>query len=209
MLNIPLLEGTFFRLEPLRADHRDGLLNAATTGPRDTFRYTLVPDYEASIETYIQTALSWQSAGTAMPFAIFDKRAGQIVGSTRFFDLQYWDWKQGNPNQRGADLPDALEVGYTWLTPTAQRTAINTEMKLLMLTHAFEVWAVYRVRLATDARNTRSRNAIERLGAHLDGVLRAAREGTDGEIRDSAYYSILDSEWPGVKRALEARLRRD
>jgi RimJ/RimL family protein N-acetyltransferase len=129
-----------------------------------------------------------------------------VVGTTRFCYIEFWDWEPGSPHQRGAHLPDALEIGYTWLSPAAQRTGINTEAKLLMLTHAFETWRVHRVRLTTDARNERSRKAIERLGAGFDGVLRAARTAFDGGIRDSAHYSILDSEWPEIKRALAKRL---
>jgi RimJ/RimL family protein N-acetyltransferase len=118
-------------------------------------------------------------------------------------------WDRDNPHQRGENLPDAVEIGYTWLAPWAQRTGINTQAKLLMLTHAFETWRVHRVRLTTDARNTRSRAAIERLGARLDGILRAHHAAYDGAIRDSAFYSILDTEWPSAKAALIGRLRLD
>lgn len=100
-----------------------------------------------------------------------------------------------------------MEIGWTWLSAEAQRTGINTEAKLLMLTHAFEVWRVHRVRLMTDARNTRSREAILRLGARCDGVLRAHAVGADGTVRDSAAYSIVEREWPGLKTKLQSRLR--
>jgi RimJ/RimL family protein N-acetyltransferase len=99
-----------------------------------------------------------------------------------------------------------VEIGWTWLAADAQRTALNSEAKYLMLAHAFERWRVHRVSLQTDARNARSRAAIERIGARLDGVLRAQRPAADGTVRDSAYYTILDSEWPAVRARLEARL---
>lgn len=204
---LPLtLEGRFVRLEPLSLDHVPALA-AAAAGPRDTFVYTLVPDGEAEARRFVEEALAQQAAGTSIPFATVNRASGRVVGSTRFCYIEHWDWEPGSPYQRGEDLPDVLEIGYTWLAPDAQRTGINTEQKLLMLTHAFETWRVHRVRLVTDARNERSRRAIERLGAHFDGVLRAARAAFDGGIRDSASYSILDSEWPGVKTALERRLR--
>jgi len=206
MLPPVLLEGRLVRLEPLTLDHVAGLVEASS-GARDSFVYTLVPNGESEAREYVEFALAAQAAGTAVPFATIDQRTGRIVGSTRFFDIEYWDWPEGSPHQRGAGLPDALEIGFTFLAPEAQRTGINTEAKLLMLTHAFEVWRVHRVRLVTDMRNERSRRAIERLGFHFDGVLRAARTAFDGGIRDSAYYSMLDSEWPETKERLTERLQ--
>jgi len=120
--------------------------------------------------------------------------------------VEFWAWPAGNPLQRGEERPDVVEIGATWLAPAAQRTEINTEAKLLMLAHAFEVWRVHRVSLMTDSRNARSRIAILRLGARFDGVLRAARVAVDGVIRDTAAYSILENEWPAVKTGLQARL---
>jgi RimJ/RimL family protein N-acetyltransferase len=206
MLQPVTLEGRFVRLEPLSLDHVSGLV-AASSGDRDSFVYTLVPNGETEARNFVESALASQVAGAAIPLATIDRRTGRVVGTTRFFDIQFWDWPSGSPHQRGAELPDALEIGYTWLAPDAQRTAINTEAKLLMLSHAFEVWRVHRVRLVTDARNERSRRAIERLGARFDGVLRAARTAFDGGIRDSACYSMLDSEWPAARAELQARLR--
>jgi RimJ/RimL family protein N-acetyltransferase len=200
-----LLEGRFVRLEPLTLDHVAGLVEA-TSGARDSFVYTLVPNGESEARKYVEFALAAQAEGTAVPFATIDQRTGRVVGSTRFFEIEFWDWPEGSPHQRGADLPAALEIGFTFLAPEAQRTGINTEAKLLMLAHAFELWRVHRVRLVTDVRNERSRRAIERLGFRFDGVLRAARTAFDGGIRDSAYYSMLDSEWPAAKVALAARL---
>ena len=200
------LEGRYVRLEPLTVAHVPALAAAATRS-RETFDLTYVPTDEATTRRYVETALGEQAARRAMPFATVDRARNQVVGSTRFGNVEFWAWPPGNPRQRGEHLPDVVEIGWTWLTSEVQRSGINTEAKLLMLGHAFEVWRVHRVSLMTDARNTRSRDAILRLGAHFDGVLRAARVAADGEIRDTAAYSILDSEWPEVKAALVPRLR--
>jgi RimJ/RimL family protein N-acetyltransferase len=127
---------------------------------------------------------------------------GEVVGATRFLDLQYWPVGDG----RQGDVPVVAEIGGTWLAPKVHRSAVNTEAKLLMLTHAFETWRVRRVSLKTDARNARSRAAIERLGARFDGVLRAHMPAADAGLRDSAFYSILDSEWPQIHARLTSRL---
>ena len=193
-----IFEGHLVRLEPLGLIHVGGLVEAAS-GERDSFRFTGVPAGDAPTRQWVADALDLREAGAVVPFAIIERRTARVAGATRFFDLQYWRWAPGSPHQRGLELPDAVEIGHTWLAPWAQRTGINTEAKLLMLTHAFETWRVHRVRLTTDARNARSRAAIERLGMRLDGILRAASAGYDGVIRDSAYYSMLDSEWPAVK----------
>jgi RimJ/RimL family protein N-acetyltransferase len=206
MLASPVLEGLVVRLEPLALEHVAGLTEAAA-GPRDTYRFTGVPLGEAATHEWVEQALALRETGAAVPFATIERHSGQVAGATRFFDLQFWAWAPDNPHQRGPDLPDAVEIGHTWLAAWAQRTGINTEAKLLMLTHAFELWRVHRVRLSTDARNARSRAAIERLGMRLDGILRAASAGYDGTIRDSAYYSMLDSEWPAAKATLMKRLR--
>jgi len=200
-----ILEGQHVRLEPLSLDHVPALL-AVVRGPRETYALTTVPDGEATLRAYIDKALADEAARRALPFATVDRRLGRVVGSTRFLNIEFWPWPADNAHQRGLDLPDAVEIGATWLAHDAQRTAINTEAKLLMLRHAFETWRVHRVSLMTDGRNTRSRQAILRLGARFDGVLRAAREGADGAIRDSAVYSILEAEWPAVRERLERRL---
>lgn len=205
MVEALTLEGHHVRLEPLGFDHVPGLV-AAAAGPRDTFVFTLVPSDHDSAKHYVEAALAEQAASRAVPFATIERESGNVIGSTRFFDIQFWNWPEGSPHQRRSGLPDVVEIGYTWLAPGAQRSGINTEAKLLMLTQAFETWRVHRVRLSTDARNQRSRTAIERLGARLDGVLRATQVGYDGALRDSAYYSILDSEWPSVKVNLQKRL---
>ena len=206
MLDPVTLQGRHVRLEPLSLDHVPGLVQAAS-GSRETFTLTTVPADTAAMRLYIETALAGENSGTLLPFATIDHGAERVAGSTRFLNVQFWDWPAGNPRQRGKQLPDVVEIGATWLGPDTQRTGINTEAKLLMLTHAFESWLVHRVRFQTDARNERSRNAIERLGAHLDGVIRGDRVATDGAIRDSAVFSILDSEWPAVKEQLSALLR--
>jgi RimJ/RimL family protein N-acetyltransferase len=200
-----VLEGRHVRLEPLTLGHARALLTAAR-GPRETYGFTIVPDDEAAMCRYIETALGDQEAGRALPFATIAKATGRVVGSTRFGNIEFWAWPPGNALQRGEDVPDVAEIGWTWLAADAQRTPINTEAKLIMLTHAFEEWRVHRVSLMTDARNERSRRAILRLGAHFDGVIRAQRPGTDGTIRDTAAFSILESEWPTVKRQLQSRL---
>jgi RimJ/RimL family protein N-acetyltransferase len=156
---------------------------------------------------YVEEALRMHADGRALPFATVDRKAERVVGSTRFGNVEFWPWPRGNPHQRGEHVPDVAEIGWTWLAADAQRSGVNTEAKLLMLTHAFETWRVHRVSLMTDARNMRSRDAILRLGAKLDGVLRAQRMAVDGEIRDTAAFSILEAEWPAVKAGLEARLR--
>jgi RimJ/RimL family protein N-acetyltransferase len=124
----------------------------------------------------------------------------------RFMNIETWTW----PGERARQVPavpfEAAEIGSTWLAASAQRTAVNTEAKLLMLTHAFDVWRLRRVNLKTDARNARSRTAIERLGARLDGVLRAHMPAFGGGVRDTALYTILASEWPSVRAALVAKM---
>jgi RimJ/RimL family protein N-acetyltransferase len=208
---MPVLEpvtliGTYVRLEPLARAHVPALVSAAGCGPRDSYAFTRVPVTEADATAYVDEALALHGAGHALPFATIDGPSGRVVGSTRFLNVEFWTWPAGSPFQRGEHLPDVVEIGATWLAPAAQRTAINTEAKLLMLTHAFEVWRVHRVSLVTDSRNERSRNAILRLGAQFDGVLRAARVAFDGVIRHTAAYSILEPEWPAVKAGLRAKL---
>ena len=200
-----VLEGRWVRLEPLTVEHAAALLRAAS-GPRETYGLTLVPDTLAEAAAYIETALREEAARRSLPFATVDRATGRVVGSTRFLNIEYWTWPADNAHQRGAERPDVVEIGATWLAAAAQRTPINTEAKLLMLTHAFDRWRVHRVSLMTDARNERSRTAILRLGARFDGVLRAARPASDGAIRDTAAFSILEAEWPAVRAKLEARL---
>lgn len=189
-------------LEPLSIGDEDELLQVASGG-RETYVLTRVPRTSAEVREYVEGALSEQARGLSVPFTTRDARTRRVVGSTRFLNIERWAWPAGSPQQRSADQPDAVEIGATWLSPEAQRTAINTHAKLLMLTFAFERWRVRRVTLKTDARNARSRAAIERLGARFDGVLRAHMPAFDGAVRDTAFYSIVEAEWPEVG----ARLR--
>lgn len=206
MLDSVTLEGRHVRLESLSLDHIPGLVQAASQS-RDTYGFTYVPADAGAMGIYVETALAGRDAGTMLPFATIDRATERVAGSTRFHHAEFWDWSPGNPHQRGKHLPDAVYIGTTWLAADAQRTGINTEAKLLMLTHAFESWLVHRVRIQADSRNERSCRAIMRLGMHLDGVIRADRVALDGAIRDSSTFSILDSEWPEAKTQLTARLR--
>lgn len=205
------LEGIHVRLEPLNLGHVSALVRAATQA-RDTYGFTLVPDDDAAMARYVDAALADQDTGWALPFAVYDRRSRAIVGSTRFLDLDYWSWPPAWPPGRAASAapPDAVptvaEIGSTWLAPSAQRTGCNAEAKLLMLGHAFDTWGVLRVTLKTDARNARSRRAIERIGGRFEGVRRAHARAVDGSVRDTAYYSIVAAEWPEVSKALRARV---
>jgi RimJ/RimL family protein N-acetyltransferase len=206
------LEGTHVRLEPLSISHVDGLV-AAATGDRSTFGYTTVPVDQVSFTRYIERALEHAGAGDQVPFATISLALGRVVGSTRFYDIEAWDWPLAAPGvdpapfDKGVDRTfDRVGIGHTWLDPAVQRSAVNTEAKFLMLDHAFSTWGVRAVRFQTDARNARSRAAIARLGCTLDGVLRADRAGTDGTVRDSAVFSMVAEEWPAARLRLIDRL---
>ena len=202
-----VLEGRYVRLEPLTRAHVKPLFAAATSGSRESFGYTSVAATEEAMTRWVEEALTAHAGARALPFAVVMRAIDRVVGSTRFGNIEFWTWPPGSPNQRGEDVPDVVEIGWTWYAPDAQRTGVNTEAKLLMLTHAFETWRVHCVRLKTDARNERSRQAILRVGARLDGILRGHTVAADGTVRDSAFYSILDVEWPEVKEGLRRRLR--
>jgi RimJ/RimL family protein N-acetyltransferase len=197
------LAGRFATLEPLAIEHADALLRAANESRR-TYGFTIVPETMAEMETWIAFALSEQTAGLALPFVVRDGR-GDVVGSTRFLSIEHWTFPGAPPEPVPAG-PDVVEIGFTWYAERAQRTPLNTQAKLLLCTHAFETWRVRRVMWKTDARNARSRAAIERLGARLDGILRAHRPASDGGVRDSAFYSMLAAEWPAARARLAARL---
>jgi RimJ/RimL family protein N-acetyltransferase len=191
------LRGEHVMLGPMRlADV--GELVAAASEDRSAYAFTLVPHDELSMRGYVQEALGDERAGDALPFTIRLRDSKRVVGTTRFLDLEYWD----------NEIPSVVEIGSTWLAASVQGTAVNPEAKLLMLRHAFDEWHVHRVTFKTDARNARSRRAIERLGAQLEGIRRAHRIATDGTIRDSAYFSIVGDEWPAVRRGLLERLGR-
>jgi N-acetyltransferase len=199
-----VLEGAHVRLEPLERAHIPGLLSAAGR-ELELYQWTSVPQTLTDMAQYVASALAARAAGTAFPFATLRLADGAVVGSSRFFDIERWARPEGLAAARRRG-PDGCEIGYTWLAPHAIRTAINTEAKLLMLTHAFEAWGVQRVCFHTDARNERSRNALARIGARFEGVLRAHRLAADLTPRDSARFSIIAAEWPVVKEQLRARL---
>ena len=206
MENLDLtLSGTHIRLEPLSQRHRDGLSAAAAVEP-SLYAWSLIPQGIIATERYIDTALRAQAEGSAVPFAIVRQDDGAVLGSTRFCYIERWLWPPGHP-RHAREHPDACEIGYTWLTREAIRTAANTEAKLLMLTHAFEVWQALRVCLHTDSRNLRSRTAIERIGGRYEGTLRAHRMAADFTARDSVRYSIVATEWPEVHEKLRKVLR--
>jgi RimJ/RimL family protein N-acetyltransferase len=200
------LRGHHVRLDPLELCHADGLAAASAVEP-SLYRWSPVPQGKLEATKYIETALTWREAGTALAFATTRLSDGVIIGSTRYFDIERWAWPQGHP-LHGRSSPDVCEIGYTWLTRDAIRTPANTEAKLLMLMHAFETWKVHRVCLHTDVRNQRSRDAIERMGGRFEGILRAHRMAADFIPRDSARYSIIASEWPAAKQRLMAKLQR-
>lgn len=187
-----ILEGQCVRLEPLSRAHAAALVAAASDGELWRTTVTIIPD-AAGAPAYIDAALAGQSAGKELPFVIIDKQTNEVVGTTRFYDIS-------GPDRKAA-------IGYTWLSGSAQRTAINTEAKLLLLTHAFETWHCVRIELITDVLNEQSRAAILRLGARQEGVLRQHLILPNGRIRDSVVFSIIDAEWPEVKTGLITRLR--
>ena len=201
---LPLLEGQHVRLEPLQRWHARGLAEASSVDP-SLYRWSPIPQGEAEALAYIETALAQRDAGVTAPFAVLRIRDDAVIGSTRLWDLGWWPWPEGHP-RHGHEGPDVCEIGYTWLTSSAIGTAANTEMKLLLLTHAFEVWETQSVCFHTDARNERSRAALDRIGAQFEGVLRAHRLATDDRPRNSARYSITAREWPGVKHHLQMLL---
>jgi len=194
------LQGRHIRLEPLEHRHVAGLV-AAAAADRALYQWSPVPQNKIEATAYVETALAWRDAGTAVPYAIVRLEDSSVIGSTRFFQMEQWAWPPGHA-LHGRSTADVCEIEYTWLARSAIRTAANTEAKLLMLTHAFEVWEVLRVCLHTDVRNQRSRAAIERIGGKFEGILRAHRMAADYIPRDSARYSIMASEWPAVKQRL-------
>ena len=190
-----VLEGRYVRLEPLTLAHADALF-AASQHP-EIWRWLPAPMFASvdEVRAWIAAALKLQAAGAEVPFATVRKRDGTPVGSTRFLDIRV-------PHR-------TVEIGWTWLTPDAQRTAINTEAKYLMLRHAFDEHGAVRVQLKTDERNERSRAAIARLGAVFEGILRNYQTRPhDNYVRNTAMFSITDAEWPAVKTQLEAKLAR-
>lgn len=188
------LEGSVVRLEPLRREHGELLWEAANDALDDIFRW--IPYRMQTLEdfeTWVEKSHGEQQRGESVVFATVDRRSGRMIGSTRFMNID-------RVNRR-------VEIGSTWIVPAWQRTAVNTEAKYLMLRHAFEVWQCMRVELKTDALNQKSRNAILRIGAKEEGTLRKHLITWTGRVRDTVYFSILDTEWPEGKVRLESLLK--
>lgn len=186
-----ILEGKFVRLEPLVLKHHSQLCEVGL----DEDLWRLIPTQVTNAEEmkdYIETALNEQKQGISLPFATVEKNSNKAVGSTRFGNIATKDKR--------------VEIGWTWIGKDWQRTFVNTEAKLLMLKHAFEVWNCNRVELKTDVLNERSRQAILRLGATQEGIFRQHVVCQSGRIRDSVYFSIIKSEWETVKKNLESKL---
>jgi N-acetyltransferase len=202
MIAATVLQGHYIRLEPLDRGHIEALASASA-GDWDLYRWSPVPRGIEETTRYVESALATRDAGQAMPFATVRLDDDKVIGSTRLYNFEFWEWPTGHA-LHGRTTPDACEIGYTWLAHSAIRTAANTETKLLMLTHAFEVWRVLRVCLHTDARNDRSRAAIERIGGKFEGILRSHRMAADYIARDSARFSFIASEWPEAKKRLQS-----
>ncbi len=186
-----ILKGKFVRLEPLQIEHLSELGGIAFEDSiwRWTTNIVETPD---DLRRYVETALDEFERKVSLPFVTIEQSSNKIIGSTRFGNIDV-------KNRRA-------EIGWTWINPRWQRTAINTEAKLLMLTHAFEIWKCIRVELKTDVFNEKSRNAIKRLGAVEEGILRQHLITESGRFRDTVYFSIIDSEWQSVKAGLTAKL---
>jgi RimJ/RimL family protein N-acetyltransferase len=195
------LTGSHVRLEPLDAAHADDLL-AAANRDRSTYGFTSVPDDLPSMHSYIAGLLADAQRDVAVPFVQRRVATGDLVGCTRYLNVGWLPQREA---------PAEVEIGGTWLATDAQRSPVNTQAKLLLLGHAFEQWQVHRVAICTDARNERSRAAIERLGASFEGILRHHRTSAghlteQGRPRDTASYSIIPDEWPAVRARLQERL---
>ncbi len=194
------LVGDVVRLEPLSLAHVDELVVAAVEDP-SAYAWTIVPSTRQTMTTYVEELLDEFRSGVAVPFAQVSVVSGRAVGATRYLNIR---------RRTGEKIPYAVEIGGTWLAASAQRTAINSEAKFLLLDYAFEMWGVGRVDLKTDARNERSRNAMSRIGATFEGVLRQWQPsqvvGEEELLRDSAMFSVVRSQWPEVRAGLVSRL---
>ena len=189
------LEGSVVRLEPIRREHEQLFWDVAKNDLEEIFRWIPYPMRTAQdFAKLVDKAFAEQDRGESVVFATLERSSGRVVGSTRFMNID-------RANRR-------VEIGSTWIAPTWQRTAVNTEAKYLMLRHAFEVWGCIRVELKTDALNQKSRSAILRIGAKEEGTLRRHLVTWTGRVRDTVYFSILDSEWPQVKQRLTAMANR-
>lgn len=196
---VPTLTGDLVQLEPIAPRHADDLRVAAEED-RSAYEFASVP-HAAEVDRYLAAVLEQAQSGEAAPFAQIRRADGRAVGATSYWDPRFWP---GRPDVA------AVEIGSTWLGASAQRSGINVEAKLLLLEYAFETVGVARVDLKTDARNSRSRQAIQNLGAQFEGVLRnwspSRAPGESGLLRDSAMFSVIASEWPTVKLRLRRRL---
>jgi RimJ/RimL family protein N-acetyltransferase len=185
-------------LDPLTADHV-GAFAEAGSGDRSTFGYTWVPNGLADAQRYVDLALAQVDAGASLAYAVVLAESGRVIGSTRLWEFVRFD--------QDAPHPQAGEIGFTWYAADVQRTGVNTAVKSLLFGLAFDEWSVLRLSLKTHAANSRSRAAIERLGATFEGVRRVLPSTQDGSIRDVAFYSVIRSEWPEVKLRLAAMRR--
>ena len=205
MLLVPTLIGKSMALEPLTMEHVPALVEAASHD-RSTFGFTVVPDSTEEMSDYVQSLLGSHKAGHDVPFVQrrmnSEGSLGDVVGCTRFMNIFFPLGRSVN----GVPVPDEIEIGGTWLSKSAQRTSINTEAKLMLMTHAFDTWGVQRVAICTDERNEQSRRAIERIGGIFEGVLRSDRPSwvasEKGQLRNTAVYSVVSAEWPQVKSRL-------
>jgi RimJ/RimL family protein N-acetyltransferase len=199
------LAGSHVHLRPLAITDCPALV-AAAGEDRSTYSFTWVPATLEESMRHESHLLDEFRSRRAVPLVVENLAQGRLIGATRFMDLDWLDEHDRAPLDRDRVPPRAVEIGGTWYAASAQRSAVNSECKLLMLTHAFESWDVERVCFKTDARNLRSRAAIERIGAGAEGIRRAHMRGADGLIRDSAYYSIVRAEWPKCRGQLSAML---
>lgn len=210
MLKVPTLIGKSMALEPLALEHVPALVEAASQD-RSSYGFTVVPDGVEEMSNYVQNLLGSHKTGQDVPFVqrrvYADSSLGNVVGCTRFMNIYFPLGRKIN----GVSVPDEIEIGGTWLAKSAQRTSINTEAKLLLMTYAFDTWGVQRVAICTDERNEQSRRAIERIGGIFEGVLRSDRPSwvasEKGRLRNTAVYSVVSAEWPEVKSRLTSMVR--
>jgi RimJ/RimL family protein N-acetyltransferase len=198
------MHGIAVRLEPLQVGHAVALL-AAADEDRSSFVYLDVPSDLDGMFAYIDRLRSERAAGKGLPLVVHDIRTSRVVGVTRYLNVEWWPEASGPERWK---TPSFLEVGGTWLAASAQRTHVHTESKVLMLGYAFEQLGVVRISLHTDEADERARVAVLRLGAWFEGVRRSHQIGLDGTMRNSAFFSITDVEWPAVKAVLLERLNR-
>jgi N-acetyltransferase len=198
-----MFTGRFVQLEPLVEAHAEEVA-AAVGADRQSYAWALVPNGVDDAVEMIRARLALRDAGAWLPFVQRRIADGALVGMTNILAIERWNGPENDPT--------SIEIGGTWLHPSAQRTPINTEAKYLLMSQAFDVWGVFRVQIKTDERNAKSRAAIERLGATFEGVLRSYQPGQGergaGQPRNTAMYSVLQDEWPTIKAGLESFIAR-